>query len=77
MIRNGQRNSFHGPMKVTSTTVTSAGRTSGRAIFVSSWISLAPSMRAASKIACGSCRKYCRKMITAVELIAKGRIIPR
>ena len=58
-------------MKVSSTTVTRAGRISGKAIRVRICTSLAPSMRAASNIACGSRRKYCRKMITAVELIAE------
>ena len=39
--------------------------------------SFAPSIRAASNSSFGSCRKYCRKMKTAVELIANGAIIPR
>ena len=57
--------------------MTRAGRTSGRATRVSSPNSLAPSMRAASNSSLGSCRKYCRKMITAVELMANGKIMPR
>ena len=53
VIRNGQRNSFHGPMKVSSTAVSSAGRTSGRAIDHRMRSSPAPSIRAASNSSCG------------------------
>ena len=50
VIRKGQRNSFQGPMNVTKIAVTSAGLTIGMAIDHKILISLAPSIRAASKI---------------------------
>src|SRR5699024_6110532 len=71
VMRKGQRNSFHGPIKVISTTVAIAGFTIGIATDHSTRSSLAPSIRAASKIDSGSARKNCRKMNTAVVLIRK------
>ena len=64
-------------MKVTSTAVSRAGRTSGSAIDHSVRNSPAPSIRAASNSSFGNCMKYCRKMNTAVELMTNGRIMPR
>ena len=54
-----------------------AGRTSGSATDHRIRSSLAPSSRAAAKRSSGSARKNCRKMKTAVELIANGAIMPR
>ena len=76
VTRNGQRNSFHGPMKVISPAVRTAGRTSGSATDQRMRSSFAPSRRAAANRSSGSCRKNCRNMNTAVELIANGRIMP-
>ena len=64
-------------MNVSSDAVSRAGRTSGSAIDHRMRSSLAPSRRAAAKSSSGSARKNCRKMNTAVELIANGTIIPR
>ena len=77
VTRNGQRNSFHGPMKVISRTVSIAGRTSGNAIDQRIRSSLAPSSAAAANRSSGSCRKNCRNTNTAAELIANGAIMPR
>jgi hypothetical protein len=77
VTRNGQRNSFQGPMKVTITAVRMAGLASGMAIRVRIFSSEAPSRRADSNSSLGSCMKNWRKMNTAVALTANGRIMPR
>ena len=76
VMRNGHRNSFHGPINVSNVAVRMAGRASGTAMRQRIRHSLAPSMRAASNSSRGSWRKNWRKMNTAVALMANGRIIP-
>ena len=76
VTRNGHRNSFHGPMNVSSRAGEQGGSHQRQGDRPQDPELPAPSSAAAENRSSGSCRKNCRNTNTAVELIANGRIIP-